>query len=250
MIGLSGNGLIQHFSVPALHNDDVIAFSDVNPNIAIINLSSMNPGKFERWRWFHENPLVDRRALYIFLKDDNQHYYIGTEENPTFDRYTKIISVLLNQYGVTADRAISIGSSMGGYGSLLFAFRLGFAASICVNPQVDLRSAELHDLRLWARKIKETGSLWEDLDTVVARSAFDPVVYLRTSEYVADVSAAKRLDAALRERSSIVIRKYDRVHKHGWFGPSSNSINSVISSLLSLAVDRDSPLVGVADLQT
>lgn len=236
---MSNSDLVQSFLMPELGSNDVIAFSDLNPEVAVINFSSMNPGKFERWKWFHDKPLIDRRALYVFLKDDEQHYYIGTEEVPTFKRYESIINTLLDQHCIPLNRVVSIGSSMGGYASLLFAFKLRFAASICVNPQVDLQSAKLHELELWSRKIKETGSLWEDLDAVVASCDADPVVYLRTSEYAADVSAADRLEAALRKKSSMLVRHFDRVSKHGWLGPNSSSINVTISSLLSLATTRD-----------
>lgn len=243
---MNNSDLVRAFSVPEIDSADVIAFSDLNPEVAIINFSSMNPGKFERWKWFYERPMSDRRALYIFLKDDNQHYYLGTEEKPTFNQYTDMINTLLDQHRIPPNRVISIGSSMGGYASLFFAFKLGFAASICVNPQVDLHSAKLHELALWERKIKETGSLWEDLDSVVASSDADPVVYLRTSEYAADASAADRLEAALRTRSSVLVRHFDRVNKHGWFGPGSSSINLTISSLLHLAETRNLTLVTTA----
>lgn len=210
---------------------DIIAFNDDNPKCAIISFSSMNIGQFERWTWFWKKRL-SVPCVYIFLKDDEQHYYLGTQSDDLVGVRERIISKILEKHSVPRYAAITIGSSMGGYASIYFAHQLNLKCAISINPQVDLESAGFHKYSLWQRKMKEVGGKWKDLDKFISDKTSRPLIYLVSGEYEPDKLATEKIASAFQRQGHIVIRERYEGEEHGWVGMNSERLYSIVNKLL------------------
>ncbi|KGE01632.1 hypothetical protein [Rhizobium sp. YS-1r] len=208
---------------------DAMAFSDPDPEFAIINFSSMNIGKFERWSWFYQRRLRVP-CLYLFLRDDDQHYYLGKEGKLASSRLG-LIRNELEKHRIPERNTLTIGSSMGGYASVYFAHELESRAAMSINPQVDVESASLHNLTNWVRKMREVGNGWVDLHDFVLSHAAQPTIYLRTGNYIADRVAGEKLQGALIIKGHRVIREYDEIETHGWGSLSSGRFFEIVEHL-------------------
>lgn len=233
--GLSVNKLdeidVNCLKVDTPEGVDIIAFNDDKPKYAIISFSSMNVGQFERWTWFWKKRL-SVPCVYIFLKDDEQHYYLGTESDGLAGVRERIISEILEKHGVSRCSAVTIGSSMGGYASIYFAHRLNLKCAISINPQVDLESAAFHKYSLWQRKMNEVGENWKDLDKFISDNPSRPLIYLVSGEYGPDKLAVEKIDSAFKTQGHIVFRERYEGEEHGWVGMSSERLFNIVNKLL------------------
>ncbi|MFK4751989.1 hypothetical protein [Oceanobacter antarcticus] len=201
---------------------EALVWSDENPVQAIVSFTSMNPGKFERWSWFSNNPL-NNPTLYIMLRDDEHKYYLG-DINESKNKYICFLSDTLKKYKVDKSKVYALGSSMGGYGAVYATVKLGFSGCLCINPQVDYFSAGLHEYSLWQRKMRSTK--WVDLDHVILTTLCDssPEFYFIRGLYGADSCAMDKLVYAvdcLRYPYSLnVVNEKE----HGWFGMPKNKL--------------------------
>lgn len=176
---------------------DGILISGEKPSRCVIAFSSMNKGKFERWSWFQEMHDAGSDDLYIVLKDDSQHYYLGTDENPSNLKHYRFFEWILDKYKITSENTFMLGSSMGGYAALYYGFWLGVRGIISVNPQATYAASRMHSLQLWERMAREAGTNWVDLNQYIYRFKCKPVVYLEQSDYHADVAAANAITETL-----------------------------------------------------
>lgn len=210
---------------------DMISWADPDPAIAVVNFSSMNPGKYERWSWFRNSDLP-YAAVYISLKDEKQHFYLGTRAEPLAARRRAMIDAVLRKHEIPPGRVIAIGSSMGGYGAIRYAFEMGFGAVVAINPQVDLESARLHTSDLWSRKMLEAD--WRDLDLAVRVAMHTPAVLLRFGAYAADSVAALRLKAAFESRAVRYRIELDESPDHGWVGMKATRLLDMVGRFASV----------------
>ena len=206
---------------------DLLAWADSDPQQAIINFSSMNPGKFERWSWFRSDRLI-KPTVYMFLKDDQQHYYLGARSRPLVEERRELIEQVLEKYRIDRGDVTAIGSSMGGYAAIHFALSMGFGRVISINPQVDFESAGLHKYALWQRKMREAN--WIDLDEFVQScSSTAPYVLLRHGRYAADQGAADRLIKAMAQRGIRFSVEIHESEEHGWTDVSAQQLHCMLN---------------------
>ncbi|WP_312602496.1 MULTISPECIES: alpha/beta hydrolase-fold protein [Pseudomonas] len=210
---------------------DVLCWKDENPETAVINFSSMNPGKFERWSWFKSKPL-SKPAVYIFMKDEGQNFYLGHKNNPLCDKLSDFLLDKLSLNNVPLSSAAAVGASMGGYASIYFALKMGLKFSISINPQVDYESACLHKFGLWKRKILE--SAWVDLDSYIEDKSNEikkSHIELCHGLYPADLSASNKLENALISRGVSYSKHQEASAEHGWLYYNSETLIDKINSL-------------------
>lgn len=187
---------------------DGIMIGGTNPSRCIIAFSSMNKGKFERWSWFQELHDEGNQDLYIILKDDSQHYYLGTDDHPTSMKHYRFFQQILETYNLNMNNVFMLGSSMGGYAALYYGFWLGAKGIVAVNPQTTYAASRMHSLQLWERMIRETGHAWVDLDQFIYRFPHKPFVYLEQSDYAADVAAAQKITSAFDDLKIPYLRNF------------------------------------------
>lgn len=207
---------------------DMLAWADSEPRQAVINFSSMNPGKFERWSWFRRDRLIVP-SIYMFLKDDRQHYYLGTPSRSLVDAREELIDRMLRRYHIDRGQVTTVGSSMGGYAAVYFALSMGFGRVISINPQVDFESAGLHKYSLWQRKMSEAN--WVNLDEFVEACSKPAChVLLRHGQYAADQAAALKLSAAMTKRRIPFDVQVHESNEHGWTDVSMVQLHAMLNT--------------------
>lgn len=106
-------------------------------------------GYFHRLRMLGSH----ERRNWLFLCDpfgafDNGTYYIGERGDCFVERgMHAIIDRHLGDLGITSDRVVTVGSSMGGTAALKFGARYDAAGIVAIGPHVDLDTSAVHQGR-------------------------------------------------------------------------------------------------------
>jgi hypothetical protein len=193
-----------------------------SPTQAIVNFSSMNPGKFERINWFSQGKL-NKPTIQLFFKDENQHFYLGSHGDSVCETVVNKIMSTLDRHQINVTDVTTIGSSMGGYASLYYGFLLGVKNIVSVNPLVDLCCMNLHNNSLWTRKAAESN--WINLNShLLLRSGPYPNTFLVHGTYSADICSVEKLVESLRVIKATYTIKTINSPEHGWIGLSSEEL--------------------------
>jgi predicted esterase YcpF (UPF0227 family) len=164
--------------------------------------------KYLMWTWFWTDRENWKNTAYLFLRDDEFCWYIGNNKKSFIEDYSKIIAHYISVCALKANKVITIGSSMGAYGAILYAALLGLKGVIALNPQVNKESNEV--LRY---EIQKTESRWIDLDKVVASCPKVPCVSLTFAYDPRDQAASYALINVLKQRTQLlVIRRFPSSH--------------------------------------
>lgn len=157
----------------------------------LLVLFSGNAGRktYNRYSWYWDKTECwEGDTAFLFLADADSHWYVGRSgENDVAD-FSHIISSVLAELKLTPRDAVTIGASMGGYGALFYGIRLGLAGVIAVNPQLCFASALEYKEPSWETKMRECGTNFCDLVTLMGAHGPLPAIYLETSDNPADVA--------------------------------------------------------------
>lgn len=208
---------------------DFAEISCLNPSHALINFSSMNPGKFERISWF-QSENFEKPTLQMFFKDESQYFFLGAK-NQYLEHIilNKIINVL-KKHNLDTRSTITIGSSMGGYASIYYGFLLKSVGVISVNPLAAFQCLSLHNLSLWQRKAQESN--WVDLDEFILSQQYEcPLIHLIHGAYSADTCSANKVINALDQISAPYVRTFINSNQHGWIINSKGTLLKLIKDL-------------------
>lgn len=170
----------------------------------------MAPDKFDRYSWFWNDEEDWGDSAFLFIKDDDYHYYLGTDEKPLVPTFRKIIEQHLDISGLDSKSAYSVGGSMGGYAAIFYASLMGFGGAITVNPQIAYKCARQHSYDNWERRIRETGFQFYDLDDYIKKRPV-PNIYIEYGMYPADEMAAEMLIQAVYSVNGRII-----INKKNW----------------------------------
>lgn len=181
------------------------------PSRLLVNFSGMGKDRYDRYSWYWDPTEVwDRDTAYLFFRDETNHYYLGTDEQPMSGTYSRLIRKFMMMNGLTAEQCFTAGSSMGGYAAIYYAVALGLGGCLSAMPQITQRATEAHEFANWRKYIKAMGDQWIDLDSFVLSKPRAPYVYLEYGNYPADALAVEALRRALDRRSGFhIIRKTD-----------------------------------------
>lgn len=188
---------------------DLVYYPSKNPRRLVINFSSMGDDRFDRYsRYWDESELWEADSAYLFFKDDNKTYYLGTEKSPKVATYQRLIKEFYSMNGLNADQVFTVGSSMGAYAAIYYSVTLELKGCLVYAPQATFCSAQVHKYRNWEKHIKETGGLWVDLDILIQRVNKIPNFYIEVSNYLADKLAIDSLlDGIAQHRESLIIKR-------------------------------------------
>jgi pimeloyl-ACP methyl ester carboxylesterase len=106
--------------------------------------------------YFHRLRMLGthERRNWLFLCDpygafDNGTYYLGEGGDCFVERAMhEIIDRRLDDVGITPDRMVTIGSSMGGTAALKFGARYDAAGIVAIGPHIDLDTSAVHQNRM------------------------------------------------------------------------------------------------------
>lgn len=196
---------VQHKSV------DCVVFEPEKATRLVANFTGMQLGNFNRWSWFHQRFLTNDNTIYISFKDDEHLFYLDRASATVASDHIEFVKMKMETHGLSNKDLYFIGSSMGAYAAIYFAFALDAKKAVASVPQVDFESAKLiHPWTLWNRKMNELGEHWIDLDKHIRQSSGNPEILLLHGTHPADSSAAENLVRALEERNIVFDRiKFD-----------------------------------------
>ncbi|WPC74286.1 hypothetical protein [Vibrio porteresiae] len=183
----------------------------------IIFFSAMNSDKeFDRINWFRD---IDSRCgfSFLFLNDSNYTYYLGNDYKPLFHTYEKIINYFKEMENVGGN-VFAVGSSMGGYAAIYYAFRMGLKGAIVGVPQTREKYARMHTQMNWTKAIKSTGTQWIDMDVLLRQPHIElPNLYLEYGNYPSDKFSAEKLIDIYKDRAGLIISRKAKGCEHSYF---------------------------------
>ena len=203
------------------HSVDALVFEPTQVDKILVSFTGMQIGHYNRWSWFCDRYQQDN-TLYIVFKDDDRLFYLDREpQNPVSTHHADFILDKLAKHQLDSKKLYTLGTSMGGYSAIYFAFRLDAYAAITSSPLVDIDSATPTvnpntdvlepTTNLWSRQMAALGNTWIDLDQYVLQSAATPRIFLTHGTYRPDLAAVTKLTAALKEKNiSYIIDQVDK----------------------------------------
>jgi hypothetical protein len=211
--------------------EEVVFYPSNNCKKLVVCFSAMDAkNKFNRLSWFwDEEELWSDGVSFLYLCDQSYKYYLGDDLEPKFHRFEKIIKYFAQKNNLDKESIFAIGSSMGGYAAIFYAFRMGLAAAIVGVPQISKKYARMHNYSNWIKSINSVGEQWFDLDEYLYRTDLKlPALYIEYGSYPADELAAEKLIDIYKYRGGKCIFRKFLGDKHEYF-MSKSTVNSAVS---------------------
>lgn len=177
---------------------DCIVFEPQRVERIVVSFTGMQLGNYNKWSWYYQDYHLGT-TLFIVFKDDEHLYYLDREDRPVVRYHREFIQEYIAKHNLTCKHVTTVGSSMGGYAAVYYAFLFDYKLAIASVPIVDYESALLIEpYNTWTRKMTQLGEKWIDLDkfldTVTESTA---TVFLIHGQFPADLSASGKLAASL-----------------------------------------------------
>lgn len=218
---------------------DYLLYPAKNAKKLVIFFSGLSGRKtYNRYSWYwDEKEAWEGDTVYLFLNDLTESWYVGNDNSPLKDKYILIIQSILNEFNIDRQNTYTVGGSMGGYASILFAVDMGLKGAISVHPQVTYSAARKHRVNDWETKIRSCGSQFYDLTEFLFKREHVPFVYLEYGDYEADRDGCERLIESLQKRQAFVVFRKTANAEHVTNNPSKMTVESVLSLFESHGFD-------------
>lgn len=180
-------------------------------------------GKYTMWSWFWRDDEQWDDSAYLFLKDDDIRWYLGSAEEPKTPVYQELIMAVLQQLGLAPAQLCMIGHSMGGYAALYYGLLLGAGSVYVFRPQVTWDAAALY------YSVKKLEDIWVDIDVLAHSVATLPALYLQYGEFVPDKLGGKALVDTYAERQGLLLLERTAHPEHVGFHPTKEQIETTIA---------------------
>lgn len=209
-----------------MHGVDYLLYPAKNPKQLWVLFNGALVGKYTMWSWFwRENESWDEVA-YLFLKDDDIRWYLGSNEAPKTQIYRDIITNVMQSLGLEPSQLCTIGHSMGGYAALYYGLLLQAGCVYVFRPQVTWDAAALY------YSVKKLEDIWVDLDVLARAQQQVPRLYLQYGEFLPDKIAGKALIDAYTEKQSFMMVERTDHPEHMGFHPTKQQIEKTIAFLM------------------
>ena len=187
--------------------------------------------RYDRINWF-KSVNIRNGFSFLFLNNSEYNYYLGNDYSPSFHTFKKIIMHFSKGEGCS-DNIYTVGSSMGGYAAIYYAFKMQLKGAIVGVPQVNKKFALMHTHKNWTKAINSTGCQWEDLDVMLNQPHLAlPKLYLEYGNYPADKYAALSLLEIYQNRSGLIITRKAAGNEHTYF-MSPKTITSAVNFFMN-----------------
>ena len=202
-----------------------------NPKRLIVNFSSMGKDRYDRYsRYWDPKEVWDGEEAFIFFKDDTYRYYLGSEDDPKYGVYFRIIRDFIGVYSLKSEHVYAVGGSMGGYAAIYYALSLDLGGAVVAAPQIDRQSMIAHKYANWTKHSNQCGNNWKDLNYFAYAFEKLPYLYIEYGNYSSDVIAAEGIIKVYKEKKSLCISR-----KASW---DEHTVTDVLSKdLVSSVVD-------------
>jgi hypothetical protein len=209
-----------------MHGIDYLLYSAQRPKQLWILFNGATPGKYTMWSWFWRDDENWDDVAYLFLKDDDIRWYLGSVESPKTPIYLDIITNVMQSLGLEPSQVCTIGHSMGGYAALYYGLLLQACCIYTFRPQVTWDAAVTY------YSVKKLHDVWVDIDTLVREQPTTPRLYLQYGEFMPDKLSGKALIDAYTERHGIMIVERTDHPEHLGFHPTKEQIEKTIAFLM------------------
>lgn len=200
-----------------IRDRDVLYYPSKNPKRIIFSFSSMGNDKYDRYsRYWDETQKWESDIVYVFFKDEDKNYYLGTDELPLSGTYFSLIKTFLSINNLTSKDMFTIGTSMGGYAALYYGLNLESKGVIVGDPQINFSSTKTHEYRNWEKHITGIGKDFIDLDLLIHRKKNIPHIYIEYNNYYSDNKAVVDfLKSMSQKRKFCLLLNKKETEQHG-----------------------------------
>lgn len=209
-----------------MHGIDYLLYPAKNPKQLWVLFNGATVGKYTMWSWFWRDDECWDEVAYLFLKDDDILWYLGTKQEPKTAIYCDIITTVMQSLGLQSSQVCTIGHSMGGYAALYYGLLLQAGCMYIFRPQVTWDAAVTY---YSVKKLKE---VWIDLDALARTQGYVPRLYLQYGEFLPDKLAGKALIDAYTEKQSFMVVERTEHPEHIGFHPTKEQIENTITFLM------------------
>jgi hypothetical protein len=175
-----------------------LVYPATNPKRLVISFAYAVPGRYGSWSWFWREDEKWTDTAYLFLRDDNSTWYVGTRDKPEFLNYCAIINQFLKNYKLQPNQVFAFGASAGGYAALTFATFLGFKAAIVDIPNFDPESWN----NFSPYPVIKPNLAWINLKDLILKTPKIPYISVHYGNWPGDIQAAHRLLDVLKQKKS------------------------------------------------
>ncbi len=222
---------------------DYILYPCSNAKELWVFWGSMSPDRYDRYSWYwNDENWESEEIAYLFFKNDGCNYFLGTNSKPLLHTHKRILDRILSNYNLSYKNCYMIGGSMGGYAALRYGFWLDARGILVQNPQINLKSAQMHTHFNWERGMKEAGDNFCDLDLFVHRTQeSNPHIYLEYALNPADLYAARDFMKEFYRRSNngVLIANQVPIMEHTFNGLNKEIIKSTIDYFRNIPIIND-----------
>lgn len=208
------------------HGIEYLLYPAQNPRRLFILFNGATPGKYTMWSWFWRADEAWDDTAYLFLKDDDIRWYLGSVDVPKTTLYCDIINHVMQSLSLKPSQVCTIGHSMGGYAALYYGLQLHVGCVYVFRPQVTWEAAALY------YSVKKLRDIWVDIDLLAQNQEILPRLYLQYGEFLPDKLGAHALIDTYTEKQGLMFVEHTNHSEHLGYHPTQKQIESTVAFLM------------------
>lgn len=212
-----------------VHGTAYLVYPAKTPKQLWVLFNGATVGRYTMWSWFWRPAEDWDDVAYLFLKDDDIRWYLGSKSEPKTEVYSGIINTVMQSLNLEPQQVCTIGHSMGGYAALYYGLLIGAGCIYVFRPQVTWDAAVTY------YSIKKLQNIWVNIDSLILNAPTIPSLYLQYGEFLPDKKAGHALVDAYRERHGTMIVERTAHQEHVGYYPTKEHIQETIEYLLYYA---------------
>ncbi len=195
---------------------DFIYYPARNPKNLLITFSSMGRNSYDRYsRYYDTKEVWDTDTSFIFFKDEENSFFLGTEGSPMTGSILRIIKFISDINKIPRENIFTSGSSMGGYAAIYYSIEGQCGGALVYAPQINKKCIGMHEYRNWDKYANLVGTAWIDLDIMIHRRSGNENLYIEYGNYPADLQAASIIKSQYEvKKKGIIISSHLDIDEH------------------------------------
>ncbi len=208
-----------------MHGIDYLLYPAKKPKQLWVLFNGATP-RYTMWSWFWRDDESWDDVAYLFLKDDDVRWYLGSVESPKTAIYRDIITSVMQSLGIDSSQICTIGHSMGGYAALYYGLKLSAACMYVFRPQVTW------DAAISYYSVKKLRDIWVDIDKLVHAQSKVPCLYVQYGEFMPDKLAGNALVDAYAEKHTLMVVERTNHPEHIGYHPTKKQLEETVDFLM------------------
>lgn len=200
---------------------------------------------YSMWSWFWDPAEQWQDTAYLFFTDPTTTWYLGRNFN-LMATYQDIIHKHVAESGLTYKDTCMIGSSMGGYGALLYGLVLNVKTIIAIMPQLNYDIGQpTYDYSGLSK------NEFIDIDELILKTDDLPLIYIQESQSWPDNKQLALLmqKIHLRPKYCVIVNKTSNLG-HGPFLLTKGYLEKILHFFDSLTFNMDDQIPRMYHINT